>query len=519
MKDFAPLMILFVLFGHVPSEAFQAPMAVTRLSLTRLASTIVKEGDYSAIELEEINDDDNDVPTLTLRGGYTHTSSSKAKISAANKGKVPWNKGTPRSDEVRARIAEGVRKRNRERFLSMLAEENITEDEYLERKKADKKKKDTERRKRRTARGGYTPTEETRQKISQVLREKYATGEVKRTPRDPSTIRRGFSHSDATKEKIRETLKRKWAEDVNYREAMMNKTIANSSVAGSIRQRIAETLKKKWEDPNFRAEMLDKFKNRKATSQTRDQSHRQRISSAIKRKWMDEEYRKRALDGMAKGREGINDNIKVVKPMQPRTLTTEKGGSTSKTATNANDDNLVGIIQQVKPLTPKKKVSETLMTPDAKTITSTAEINANGVVHELVPLPSAKLDVTSVVKGPKQTSTRNTSKGAVAAKQRKSSYDNLNGDDDDVIWNEMQIESSLMSKTSNIVTVNKSSLTMDERYHEAELEQELMEHHPDGCISQLREERRDLYDLLYGDEDKEKRLDDFDPYGLPERPP
>ena len=512
------MMILFVLFGHVPSEAFQAPMAVTRLTPTRLASTILKEGGYSAMELEINDDDDNDVPTLTLRGGYTHTSSSKAKISAANKGKVPWNKGTPRSDEVRARIAEGVRKRNRERFLVMLAEENITEEEYLERKKADKKKKDTERRKRRTARGGYTPTEETRQKISQVLREKYATGEVKRAPRDPSTVRRGFSHSDATKEKIRETLKRKWAEDVNYRESMMNKTIANGAVSGSIRQRIAETLKKKWEDPDFRAEMLDKFKNRKAASQTRDQSHRQRISSAIKRKWMDEEYRKRALEGMAKGREGINDSIKIVKPMQPRTLTTEKGESTSKTATNANDDNLVGSIQQVKPLSLKKKVRETLTTPDAKTITSTAEIIANGVVHDLVSLPPAKLEVTSVVKGTRQTSTKNISKGAVAAKQRKSSYDNLNGDDDDVVWNEMQIESSLMSKTTNIVTVNES-LTMDERYHEAELEQELMEHHPDGCISQLREERRDLYDLLYGDEDKEKRLDDFDPYGLPERPP
>jgi hypothetical protein len=143
MMDLAPMMILFVLFGHVPSESFQAPMAVTRLTPTRLASTILKEGDYSAMELEINDDDDNDVPTLTLRGGYTHTSSSKAKISAANKGKVPWNKGTPRSDEVRTRIAEGVRKRNRERFLVMLAEENITEEEYLERKKADKKKKDT----------------------------------------------------------------------------------------------------------------------------------------------------------------------------------------------------------------------------------------------------------------------------------------------------------------------------------------------------------------------------------------
>eukprot|EP00957_Ditylum_brightwellii_P173829 13233379-Ditylum_brightwellii.AAC.1 len=52
------------------------------------------------------NDDDQiDVPIQTENGGYSHTKASKAKISAANKGKTPWNKGKARSEEVRARIS------------------------------------------------------------------------------------------------------------------------------------------------------------------------------------------------------------------------------------------------------------------------------------------------------------------------------------------------------------------------------------------------------------------------------
>ena len=47
---------------------------------------------------------------------------------------------------------------------------------------------------------------------------------------------------------------------------------------------------------------------------------------------------------------------------------------------------------------------------------------------------------------------------------------------------------------------------------------------PDGSINRLREERRDLYDLLYGDDSSgsedalmdlgDENLDTFDPYGL-----
>ena len=47
---------------------------------------------------------------LTAAGGRPHTTASKAKISAANRGKEPWNKGGSHSEETRRKIAEAARK-------------------------------------------------------------------------------------------------------------------------------------------------------------------------------------------------------------------------------------------------------------------------------------------------------------------------------------------------------------------------------------------------------------------------
>ena len=121
-----------------------------------------ERGDDGQLSDQQPHHDDlpsADIPTPTANGGYSHTSSSRAKISAANKGKVPWNKGQSRSEEVKARISEGVLRRNRERFLAQLAKEGISEEQYNEQKKAERRQKDAERRARRTPRGGYIPTE------------------------------------------------------------------------------------------------------------------------------------------------------------------------------------------------------------------------------------------------------------------------------------------------------------------------------------------------------------------------
>lgn len=162
-----------------------------------------------------------DVPRPTANGGYSHTQASRAKISAANKGKTPWNKGKSRSPEVRARIAAGVRARNRAVFLKKLEDMGMTEEEYEAKKKEERRIKEAERRARRTENGGYRPTEETKQKISRILKEKHAKGEVKRRAKpDPSKVRRGFTHSEETRKKISASLRKRWQDDEGFQKKM-----------------------------------------------------------------------------------------------------------------------------------------------------------------------------------------------------------------------------------------------------------------------------------------------------------
>jgi len=171
---------------------------------------------------EKIQDEDNHkIPTEN--GGFFHTDESRAKISAANKGKTPWNKGRSHTEDLKRRISEGVRARIRQNLLAKVEAMGITIEQYEAQKREEKRLKEADRRKRKTESGGYTLTEETRQKISQTLKEKWANGEIKK--RDPSTyyrkdgvtgIRKGHSHSEATKQKIRLSLKNRW-ENVRHR--------------------------------------------------------------------------------------------------------------------------------------------------------------------------------------------------------------------------------------------------------------------------------------------------------------
>jgi hypothetical protein len=84
------------------------------------------------------DDDDDLLPSYarkTAKGGYAHTWKSRARISKANKGNTPWNKGKNRSEGVKAKIAAGVRARNRKVLLEKLKKLNMTEEEWLAKKK------------------------------------------------------------------------------------------------------------------------------------------------------------------------------------------------------------------------------------------------------------------------------------------------------------------------------------------------------------------------------------------------
>mmetsp|Transcript_12098 Transcript_12098/g.34661 ORF Transcript_12098/g.34661 Transcript_12098/m.34661 type:complete len:507 (-) Transcript_12098:109-1629(-) len=71
----------------------------------------------------------------TEKGGYAHTNLSKSRISQANKGNKPWNFGKRRSSADKAKIAAGVRARNRTILLQKLKHLGMTEEEYLIKKK------------------------------------------------------------------------------------------------------------------------------------------------------------------------------------------------------------------------------------------------------------------------------------------------------------------------------------------------------------------------------------------------
>lgn len=391
-----------------------------------------------------------DVPMPTANGGYTHTLASKAKIGAANKGKVPWNKGRKRSEEVKARIAAGVRAKNRERFLEKLQEMGLTEDEYEAQKRQARREKDAERRARRTEKGGYRPTEETKAKISKILKEKHARGEIKRKKTDPAKVRRGFTHSEETRKKISESLKKRWEKDPAYRDRMKN-SMKRTYSKEEIRKKVSDTLKKKWQDPDFRQQMVDKMQNRK-TPQI-DKAYREKISETMKEKWQDPEYRKKTLAGM-------HNSLQERAPK--KTAPRKKKGSSVK-GSELQGVRMMQPIATREPGKKKKKAVRKKKSPN---------VNVSGVNGSVDELPTVQTKAQTKAKKKKR-----------KAKKKKSKE-------------------------------------------------------PDGSVNRLREERRDLFDLLYGDEPFEgdednddenddnassltslfnlgdEDLDSFDPYGL-----
>ena len=420
-----------------------------------------EEGSGNVTVLIQETTDVPDIPVPTENGGFTHTNASKAKISAANKGKTPWNKGKERSAEVRQKIALGVRAKNRERFLEKLEALGLTEEEYERQKKDERNRKAAERRARQTEKGGFRPTDETRQKISEILKAKWANGEMPRRRLDPSKVRSGFTHSPETRAKISETLRQRWASDDVYRESMMNKTaVVNSRI--DAREKISATLKAKWEDPEFRERMMEKIRSRRASPKDRDPEYRRKISEAMIAKWKDDEYRNKTTASI---RKRASDAAKVRPPKQPKQKRSHGINAESKVR-------LVQVVAVKKPREPRKP--------------KPLDVDENGepIVKTRVKRMK-KVERTDVKMVEPLTSNRYTSR-----------------DDDPAV-------------TKKVEPAKKAK-------------------EPDGSINRLRDERRDLYDLLYGDDEddadtfqsppasgisamldlQDADLDAFDPYGL-----
>jgi hypothetical protein len=411
--------------------------------------------------------DENDVPRPTKKGGFTHTVASKAKIAAANRGNTPWNKGKPRSEAVKARIAAGVHARNRERFLLKLDGLGLTEEEYEAQTKQAQDKEEAERLARRTSKGGYRPTEETKAKISRILKEKHLKGEIKPRTVDPTKVRRGFTHTEETRKKISESLKQRWANDPEYREKMKQQ-VRRANTNDDVRERISKSLKKKWQDPEYRTQMMAKMSTRRSSYEY-DSTHREKISKAMKAKWQDAEYREKTLKSIAK-RQEASARDRPVKAATPRKSRAKKSQVKGTAANNES-------VTMIKPMTQRD-----LSTPK-------------------------KMKKKKVV--------------------RKKSIRFVERDEDD--------EPVAVALKPN-AKAKKKAVSRKKKTEKAKKE-------PDGSVNRLKEERRDLFDLLYGDDnvdsnaaadndaddmqDESQRpksasfgvrgdedLDSFDPYGL-----
>lgn len=430
-----------------------------------------------------------DIPRPTANGGYSHTNASRAKISAANRGKTPWNKGKARSDEVRARISAGVRARNRERLLQKIANMGLTEDQYEAQKKAKRRKREAERRARKTANGGYTPTDATRAKISKSLKEVHASGQVKKRQVDLTKVRRGFTHSEETRRKISEALKKKWRDDDNYREHMQESSSKMNSKEET-RRKISEALKKKWEDPEFREEMTKKMAERRSTGGSNmkyDDSYRKKISDAMKKKWQDPEYRKKTLSSIQKSalsrpptkiaqrvkkkktvkrKKEVNVSMQLIQPLSPADQVLRREKSMAK---KQKKDAAEAEAAAVEPLEPRRASPST---SKIKRATKSVEQLSVGKVLEEVP---KKKKVKAKAKAKSERKQKDDGNVLRLKEERRDLFDLLYGDED-------------------VDSVNGSD--------QGVMLQRISDDEEDSVLSKM--------GIIFGDED----LDSFDPYGL-----
>ena len=96
------------------------------------------DGSKNEVTATDANSNENDGVTTTIIG-HPHSDISKARISAANKGKVPWNVGKKHSDETKARIAAKTKEAMLRRRVNLALEAGFSSlEEFEEKKKQDK---------------------------------------------------------------------------------------------------------------------------------------------------------------------------------------------------------------------------------------------------------------------------------------------------------------------------------------------------------------------------------------------
>mmetsp|Transcript_11219 Transcript_11219/g.10830 ORF Transcript_11219/g.10830 Transcript_11219/m.10830 type:complete len:534 (+) Transcript_11219:266-1867(+) len=232
----------------------------------------------------------NDVYKQSINGtiqGHAHTTESRAKISAANKGKAPWNTGKQHSEETRLKIAAKTkeamlrRKMEKANALGFNTFEEFDAHKLQEKIKI-KAEKDKHKVKGLTAEG--------RKRISESLKNRWADPDFRL---NYTAVTRGNrSHSPETRALISAAITTKW-QDAEYRAKI------SSPPSDSVKARISATLKARWEDPEFREKMLTR-------TFERTDEWRALVSDKIRLKWSDPEYRSAVAIGIKNSNKTIS---------------------------------------------------------------------------------------------------------------------------------------------------------------------------------------------------------------------
>ena len=278
-------------------------------------------------------------------------------------------------------------------------------------------------------------------------------------------------------------------------------TFCSIAVPEETRKKISQKLKKRWrEEEGFRDRMMLGIKTRALASSPRAEEHRKRISDAIKAKWTEDDYRKRATDGInrslkERAAKGTLKNRGSKKNTSNKKSLKEKAKSVKEEVNVANEQEISFVKEDVKSMTTKTKLpakeDETETIKHAKKATKSVE---RGMQH-----PSSTL--------------------VTAQRPRKQEEEEVDIEMTELGFEDEQKEAHL--HTSAIVSAKRSS----KRSSSSPPPPPPSSSKPSSSLSQppqdlsdmsaLKQERyselsRDVWNLLYGDDDEFVDDDDAD---------
>ena len=241
--------------------------------------------DIVEVKIETLDNSHN--YAKTINGGRRHSDASKRKISAANKGKKPWNVGKAHTLETKRRISErtkaamAAKKMEKAQSMGFATIEEYDQQKEVDRKAAKAKK----------AKGGLTP--EGRKRISESVKKRWADPYYR--AKYSAKAKGSRAHSEETRTKISQAVKAKW-QTAEYRSKM-----GHNVPSQEVRDRISNTLRTKWQDPEFREKMMKhSFK--------RTSEWKSLVSDQIKKKWQDPIYRNNVEAGIRASNRTVSSN-------------------------------------------------------------------------------------------------------------------------------------------------------------------------------------------------------------------